>query len=580
MTAIPTPYTSNIIEVDKALESMRDAGFDLTAAVGEPVDNSIEASATIIRIEPRYAANKSQITDIAFADNGRGIELETLAQVLKMGYSTRYGQRGGLGRFGVGLKLAALSVGKRIEVITRPFGQEKFYRSYIDLDLISSGEQELIQAEEVGGWPAEYAELMVDAKGEPFVSGTLVLWQKIDRLANGGNYGRSIDARIAELRKFLARAYRKFIDNGLQIVLDGKTAVLHDPTFLLDDPRIEEQYGLSGLEPDRLKGTVIQETDIDINGEKVHVVVTVAPEIFRHHRGAGGAKDFNGRDIREFQINTENEGRISFLRNGREIYYDIVPRMLQGGVTRGDRYIGIEVSFPAELDEFFQVRHVKRGAEPMDKLRDKLRLWLERPVKVARNRIRDHWSAVEEAEEKAEPVGGSPLVQGAVETAEKTMPRGNAGAGMTAEEEQGKVNEIIEDLGLDEEVDGTTAQRVRDQIMSHPLTIVDTSWPGKEMLEIEHLNGKAVVRLNHRHPFLTAVYGPLRASALKPVDEQDPADLHALILRSADALEAMFLAYAKAENMQHNPEQFEDLRSYWGQHLSAYMKEILRVEDI
>ena len=67
-------HTSPIIEVDKALESMRDAGFDLLAAAGEPIDNSIEANATLIRVEPKYSKDRKQITEIAFADNGRGID--------------------------------------------------------------------------------------------------------------------------------------------------------------------------------------------------------------------------------------------------------------------------------------------------------------------------------------------------------------------------------------------------------------------------------------------------------------------------------------------------------------------------
>lgn len=581
-TQADAAYTSNIIEVDKALESMRDAGFDLTAAVGEPVDNSIEAGATLIRIEPRYSANRTKITDIAFADNGRGVEREILAQVLKMGYSSRYGQRGGLGRFGVGLKLAALSVGTRIEVITKPVGQEKFFRTFLDLDLISRGEQVLIEAVEVDGWPEEYADLMADTKGVPFANGTLVLWQKIDRLAGGGSFGRSLDVKIADLRKFLARAYRKFIDNGLQLVLEGKPVMLHDPTFLLDDARIEKLYGeRDDLEASRLTGTIVDETDIEIDGYEVHVVVTIVPEIFRYRQGDGGAKDMDGRDIRAFQINSESEGRISFLRNGREIYYDIVPRMLTGGVGRVDRYLGIEVSFPAELDEFFQVRHVKRGAEPVDKLRQTLRTWLERPVKVARKKVREHWMAVKQADDAEDggQGGTSSAVQDAVDKAEKTMPRGNAGTNLTADEESSKVDGIIEDLGLDEEKGGPISQRVRAQIMGHALTIVDTSWPGKELLEIEHLNGKAVVRLNHRHPFLASVYDPLRESSAKPFDDQESEDMHALIVRASNALEALFLAYAKAENMQHNPEQYEDVRSYWGQHLNAYVKEIVRAED-
>jgi hypothetical protein len=37
--------SSDLIEVDKTLESMRDSGFDLATASGEVVDNSYEANA-------------------------------------------------------------------------------------------------------------------------------------------------------------------------------------------------------------------------------------------------------------------------------------------------------------------------------------------------------------------------------------------------------------------------------------------------------------------------------------------------------------------------------------------------------
>ena len=95
------------------------------------------------------------------------------------------------------------------------------------------------------------------------------------------------------------------------------------------------------------------------------------------------------------EINRDHAGRISIMRNGREIYYDIVPRILPSGVDKIDRYIGIEVSFPAELDEYFQVRNVKRGAEPVSKLREELREWLKLSVIQVRKEIGLHWKEVE-----------------------------------------------------------------------------------------------------------------------------------------------------------------------------------------
>lgn len=580
-TPVDDPHTSPIIEVDKALESMRDAGFDLMAAAGEPIDNSIEANATAIRIAPRYSKDKKHITEIAFADNGRGIELGMLAHVLKMGYSSRYGQRKGLGRFGVGLKLAALSVGTRIEVYTKAAGSDRYYMAYLDLAEISAGKQKVISATEVSGWPHEYADLMSDAKGDPFESGTLVLWQHIDRLSSGGTYGASLEAKIADLRKFIARVYRQFLDQGLQIELAGKQVTLHDPLFLLDDPRINSRYAKrKELSPEQLKGKLIEETDLTIDGQNVHVTVAIVPEIFRHKSGDGGEVDIDGKEIREFQINQENEGRISMMRNGREIYYDIVPRMLTGGVTKGDRYIGIEVSFPAELDEYFQVRHVKRGAEPVNKLREALREWLKRPVRQARKEVRRHWTDVAIAQQAESVDGRNPAIQDAVDRAEQTSPRGQAGLSLTPEQEAKKVDEILGDLEIDVEEDAETANKLRAQITGHPMTILDGNWPGKELLAIDHLNGKAVVRLNHRHPFIRDIYDALRETASKPFDEQESADMHDLISRTSMSLDMLFLAYAKAENLHREPEElFDDLRSYWGQHTQAYMKELAKSEE-
>lgn len=574
-TAVESGPTSPIIEVDKALESMRDSGFDLMAAIGEPIDNSIEANATLVRILPVYSNDKKHITEIAFADNGRGINLAEIAQVLKMGYSSRYGQRKGLGRFGVGLKLAGLSVGTRIEVITKAAGSDEYYRVYLDLELIKTGEQSVIKAEKVDGWPMEYAELM-SAKGEEFQSGTLVLWQHIDRLSSGGTYGASLESKIQDMRKFIARVYREFINNGLVIELEGRPTSLHDPLFLLDNPRILNRY--RGRPEEQLKGRIIDQAELAIDGYAVQVTATIAPETFRHKSGDGGNFDTDGKDIREFQIK-DNQGRISMLRNGREIYYDIVPRILPSGVDKVDRYIGIEVSFPAELDEYFQVRHVKRGAEPVNKLREELRTWLERPIKLARSQIRRHWNEVEVAERGKSGDGRSPALLDAVERSEQTTPHGQAGLDVTEERQEESINQLLEDLDIDTTEDPENADRIRKQIQEHPMTIVDGAWPGKELMEIDHFNGKAVVRINHRHPFIRDIYDALREVAQKMPDEQNADEMHDLIRRTWMGLDVLFLAYAKAENLHRDPEIFDDLRSYWGQHTQAYMKELARTEE-
>jgi hypothetical protein len=555
---------ADIIQIDTALESMRDSGFDLTAAAGEPIDNSIEAGASLIRVLTRYGDRKASIDEIAIADNGAGIDPGIVAHVLSMGYSTRYGQRTSLGRYGVGLKLAGLSLGKRIDIYTRQVGDPAVRHAYLDLGEIASKQQTHIVAEEVDGWPAEYKDAMNGPDGRPFDSGTLVVYRKVDRLAAGGHYGTSLDQKLSDLRTFIARTYRKFLDKGLVIELNGTKTTLLDPLFMMDNSRIIERYG-----PEDVRGTVIDEGDIEIiKDQMIHVAVTLAPVEFRWEKQGGGLKDRLGKDIREFQI-PDSAGKISMVRNGREINYDIVPRLLPQGIDKIDRYIGIEVAFPAILDEFFQVRNVKRGAVPVDKLRAELRKWLDRPVWAARREIRRHWGEVEIQQQAKE--GEHKDATDAAAAAEKTAPKGQAGRDLTADQSEQMIQDLLEDLGVRD--DPAQATEIRQKIETKPMNLVDGNWPGKEIFEITHLNGKAIVRLNHRHPFIRDIYDALK-SAGSGEEELGTEELTNLARQAKRGLDVLFLAYAKGENMHPDPSKFDDLRSYWGQFTQSYLREL------
>ncbi|MFD4907528.1 ATP-binding protein [Kitasatospora purpeofusca] len=556
---------ADIIQVDTALESMRDSGFDLTAAIGEPIDNSIEAKATRIQVLTTFGPNKTTIDEIAIADNGRGIKPGILANVLSMGFSTRYGQRGSLGRFGVGMKLAGLSLGRRIDVYTKQAGDKTIRHAYIDLDEITAKQQKDIRACEVDSWPTAYADTMRAPDGAPLDAGTLVIYGKIERLNSGGHYGTSLDEKLADLRIFIARAYRTFLDQGLVIRLNTTTITLLDPLFLLNNPRILKNYPKEDV-----RGTLVDEDDIPIaDGHSIHVTVTLAPVQFRWREGEGGKKDRDGRDIREFQI-PNNTGKISMVRNGREINHDIVAKLLPAGVDDIDRYIGIEVAFPAELDEFFQVRNVKRGAVPVDKLRTELKEWLKRPVDQARKAIREQWGDVATQERAAARQHAAAAAAAA--RADRTMLPGQAGQDLSEEETEQIIQDLIEDLGVAD--DQEQAEQVREQVREQPFTLVDGAWPGKEMFDIDHLNAKAIVRLNHRHPFIRDVYDRLKAVADGGANVTTTEELVKLIRKTETALDVLILAYAKAENMHVDPNQFDDLRSYWGQYTQAFMREL------
>ena len=597
----PTP-SSALIEVDKTLESLRDSGFDLATASGEVIDNSYEANATIVRIRtiekttPIQSKGKGKsktkqnrtIESIAFADNGNGISYETLPNALKLGFSTRYNQRNGLGRFGVGMKLAAISHARRIDIYTKPLGNEVYYHAYLDLDEVSKGSQTLIRGEVIDGFALEYLDLMQypqssnhPKKGQAFESGTLVVWSKVDRLIDGGNYGSGIQERFNELTKFLARAYRIFINDGFYIELNGKHITLHDPLFLLENPKVIENFAKelteNIIEKKDLRANTIDEGDIEIDGHEVHIKVTLCPKEFRQKKGQGGreknpiTKEEDPR-LRGLYI-PDNEGRISIVRNNREIYYAIIPRLLPYGVKELDRFIGIEVSFPAILDEYLQVRHVKRGAEPVTKLREELKKFLERPINVARKEIREVWKHTETA--KLNKARQHQFAEEAVQRAEKTLPAGKGGLQLDTQIEEKLIEDLILDSGIDPKQNPEQAKEVRERVKELPITIVDTAWPGKELFEITHLNGKATIRINHRHPFIQQVYEPLKDLASSDSSTVTAEEAIEIAKKAEIGLDILFMAYAKAENMSPNPDVYDDLRSYWGLNAQAYTREAL-----
>jgi Histidine kinase-, DNA gyrase B-, and HSP90-like ATPase len=567
----PSLHTAPLAHAKQALESSRDSGFDLSASVGEIVDNSIEAHATFVRIRMVESPDETSVAKIAFADDGDGIAPEILTHVLSLGYSSRYNSRAGYGRFGMGLKLASLAQGECVEVYTRPRGDSTIYRTVLNLRAVRSDAQTNLQVEMVEAFPDEFVDLMTDPEtGEEFASGTLVVWSEIDRLPTGKKaqvsfFDEEINERRDELEHFLARAYRVPVSEGRRIELDGKFIDLYDPTFLLPSPRVVRELG------EDARGTVVEEQDIKIEGHTVHVAVTLAPIGVRRIKFEGG------KPFKELYLTKDNPQAITMLRNKREIFYSSIPKMLPGSAKDNDldRYIGIEVSFPAALDEYFQVRNVKRGAEPVARLRNELRDFLKRPVKAARDQIREDWDIQERTLFQAPTDEGHEHAMAAVQRAEDAMPTGRANMGATEQDIQAEILTIAEDLGVDTSAPESQPiiEELRETFEQRSITIVDGSWPGKTMFETTHLNGKSTLRINHRHPFVSQVYDVLKKAAHDGADDLDPAEVQQLLRKVDSALDMLILAYVKAESMHKDPEEaYSDLRSYWGTSTAAYVR--------
>lgn len=565
-------YRAPLAHAIQALESSRDSGYDLSASAGEIVDNSLEAHATVVRIRMIESADETKVEQIAFADDGDGITPDILAFVLSLGYSARYGSREGYGRFGMGLKLASLAQGECVEIYTRPKGDAQIYRTILSMRDVRSGTQDDLRVEAVGAFPDEFADLMTNPDtGDEFVCGTLVIWRDIDRLPTEKNpqrslFDESLNKRRVELERYLARTYRVPLSEGKRIELDGKVVDLYDPTFQLPSPRMVRQFG------EDLRSTEVQKMTIPVNGHDVEVIVTLAPLATRKVQGQGGTQ------FKELYFDVDHARAITMLRNGREIYYDVMPKLLPGSDRNNDldRFIGVEIRFPAALDEYFQVRNVKRGAAPVQRLRDQIRNFVKLPVEDARKQIRADWLETEREVYNSPVDKNRERVTAAAERAAETMPPGQANMQASPEEVEEVLREVAEDLGVDpDSVEGEPMmEQLRLNFAEREQLFSDGRWPGGDMFEIRHLSGKFVLKFNHRHAFIAEVYDAVKNAVKRGAESMSVDDVQWLIDRFDIGLDALLLAYARAENQHPNADEvYSQLRTYWGTFAAAYIKE-------
>lgn len=102
------------------LSSLRSVGYNPETAIADMVDNSLSAKASIIDI--RFDWINQQII---IADNGEGMSQSELLNAMSIGSSDPLNERSviDLGRFGMGMKTASFSLGKKLRVLSKKDNQ-------------------------------------------------------------------------------------------------------------------------------------------------------------------------------------------------------------------------------------------------------------------------------------------------------------------------------------------------------------------------------------------------------------------------------------------------------------------------
>ncbi|GGZ09852.1 hypothetical protein CP967_15300 [Streptomyces nitrosporeus] len=558
----------------QALLSLRESGHNFPSAVGEVIDNSVEARANHVQImtEEVMKGRKKVISQIAFFDDGEGMDDKTLHHYLQLGFSTRFMSDKTIGKFGVGAKLAGLSVGTCIEAWSRVAGSEAIRHVKFDLDDAVEAEK---RGEKIGINPPNDEPLPAHLVPYfPEGTGTLVLWSKIDRVSDG--HGRSTPDHVrTEITKELSRIFRDFLCGGIKITVDHTDLVPHDPTFLrkgtwvdkvLTDEIARREKAPRDDKDTHFEGQVFFNEEVDVQGtdHKIRVVITLAPREVLRAKGKGG--DTLARKLRL----PENEGAISFMRLDREISYTPVARLFPDGILTPDRFIGFEVYFTPELDRLMGVRNVKRGAVPADELRKTLRDLARRIIPRAREELQRHWGD-DDRTEAVKSGEHAPLAK-AVKEADRTMPKSRVKDVPTPDERDREYVDLAQDAGRSstEEEQAAYVQEIKDM----PFVIETVSFPGDQLIELTHLGDQTIIRLNQRHAFYREMYEPLNALS-KDVTMANAPSLQTTARRAIEAITLLLVAYAKAESMHDTPnEQYGQLRKQWGGFAELYLNKI------
>lgn len=355
----------NPINAVKFIESMMNMGYGNTAAICDIIDNSVDAKANNINI---LIDKKDDDMQIIIMDDGIGMDESTLDQALRFGSETPHEEDSDLGKFGMGLTTAGLSLAEKTTVFTKKeYGD--ILKGVTDLEEIKK-ENALVKwlgkADEQEILTFNY--LLQNAK-----SGTIVIFEK----CTGVKY-KNIGSFCSILTKDVGRIFRKYLDR-VNIFINNKKVEANDWLFEGDS-----RTKVISDDTYEIKWQNKQGQD---NIGQVRIKFVLLPA-------------FETKIMREKEIGPKTQG-FSILRNNREIAYNVLNHEIGGRVRHAslNRFRG-EISFDSSCDYAMGVNFQKNGIEMLDNVANSLRQTINNTINtIARMAMSEKNSELDPEEE-------------------------------------------------------------------------------------------------------------------------------------------------------------------------------------
>lgn len=351
----------------RMVHSLRDMGYEFSAAVADLIDNSIEAKATTVRVSVEWEGASSYVL---IADNGQGMRPDELQEAVRFGSERDYDETD-LGKFGLGLKTASLSQCLRVTVATRWNPNRADVLAYCwDVKHIETTNRWEVLSVKASDLPTQARLHLKEAPG------TVVIWERLDRLLDyknpdGDPARKQLLAMTRELEEHVATVFHRFLSGEvrgkrLAIYVNDNKVEPWDP-FARNEPHTKKLDARAfRLEGSNGKGDVVVEPYV-----LPSQALFTSPEAFNR---ASGTKKWNA-------------------QQGFYIYR--ADRLIQSGGWSGLRATDehrklsrIAISFNPKLDNEFKINVPKMRVLLPAAIREEIDRFTRPAVKLAEEQYR------------------------------------------------------------------------------------------------------------------------------------------------------------------------------------------------
>lgn len=574
------------------VNSLRDLGYSsTTSALCEHVDNAIQWGASEVRVYFHQTGKKGEYkTSTLVYDNGQGMAPHVLKAATAFGGSLVYENRDNIGRYGMGMKTAALSMSPAFEVYS---WQEPraIYSMTLDVADIGNSRSNMIELPDPtlhDDLPSELVDILVrpmifpknpqetqilfatsreELRERLGRSGTIVFMPECDRLTFS-----KAQTLVEHATKEMGRIYRRFIAKGLQLFVNNRLVEAFDPTYWMPSARHTRIEGLAPAQS-RLVGSWPIEIPVAEGSARmtqVHVRLYALPY-----------EEWNclPRKVLKNDLHVFEDHTVSFMRNNREVEVGSSYPKLKIRKHSDFIWLRLEIDFTGEADEGFGVAANKQGVRLKEYLSERIVEKIGQEVTAVREAIKGQQakraalksgSKISEAERRAtdaEILQGKPLPE-LTETERAAL------------EQNLRVLAVM--LKRENETDDEAFERIKG---SSYVTVFkhDEYWP---FYHCDFKYGKVILTINTAHPFFQKIWQPLSDLAKTAVVAQeageDDVEVSADIGRTSSevlvGIQSLLLSLARTQSQlcSHDSESefqqlFDKLRREWSANLDTQL---------